>query len=761
MSRYPLKMLVFILLYVLAASASQNCIVESANLQLHFQPESGQFELVVQDSEKDTCYQIHARGLYLDGVHQKSFVPISENRFQNKQISLIFEKVGNRAIAANWAVRDGQIHNIEFIFENRDETDYFEYYGGGERYRALNHRGFILPMNSDNRWRNKGVGTYQPIPFIMSTQGYGVWVDSFVPGTFDLHATDRAQFVLRYPVKELRLVFIGGPQLAQILDDFTRLTGRPRVPPAWAFGLWKSRNVHANQDSVMVDIENHRRYDIPANVLVLDSPWEYGYNDFRINRQQFPKPEEMFDRIEELGFYTCLWLTSFINSRNVQDMAGIDSVSSNYAEAVSKGVLITDSTGNLATMKWWKGEGGLIDFTNPDAVAWYHAQLQKTRKYRAKAFKCDDGEGDLVPEATVADGTSPAEMNNRYSVLYNQAIQDFVDQHLNGDGVLLVRSGYTGNQKFPFTWAADNSASFAFADGLPSAILATQNMSLSGVPLFGADIAGYFGNQTKTLFLRWTQFGVFTPFFQVHMISNLGPWDFDTETTDIFRKFAKLRVQLFPYLYAAVLEANRSGMPVVRPMALAFQHDEIARQEIFQYLFGPDLLVAPIYQFGTHRSVYLPAGNWFDYWTGQPFSGPKLIEVTAPLDEIPLFVRAGAIIPMLPNDIHTLIPRHPRMSENIKAIDDDPKRILQIWPGEQGLLQSWEKISARLVYENGHARLKVSSAVERPLEIHLMYRRLNPPQITASGKPEFSQRTDRTIIFFDLLDQPETLGWKE
>jgi alpha-glucosidase (family GH31 glycosyl hydrolase) len=255
----------------------------------------------------------------------------------------------------------------------------------------------------------------------MSSRGFGVWIDTFVPGSLDLSATERFVSKLRFPEKRFRLVFFAGPSLGDVLESYTSLTGRTRVPPPWAFGLWKSRDVHHNQDSVLVDLERLRQYGIPSSVLVLDSPWETGYNNFIVNRTQFPAPEKMFARIRELGFELCLWLTPFVNDSNVIDMRGITPASSNFDEA--RRHLVKDSTGAVAL----------------------------------------------------------------------------------------------------------------------------------------------------------SRFAAFSPFMQVHMTSNLGPWDFDDETLDIFRRFAVLRTRLFPYLYDAVHESAKSGMPVIRPMVLAFQDDREAQ----------------------------------------------------------------------------------------------------------------------------------------------------------------------------------------
>ena len=305
-------------------------------------------------------------------------------------------------------------------------------------------------------------------------------------------------------------------------------------------------------------------------------------------------------------------------------------------------------------------------------------------------------------------------MKNRYSDLYNGAMQEYVEKELGGDGVLIVRSGFTGVQKYPFAWAGDNYADFSFDDGLPSVVVAGQNAALSGISLWGSDIAGYAGTPDKELFIRWTQFATFVPFMQIHMTSNLGPWDFDEETLEIFREFAVLRSQLFPYLYDAVYETSRSGMPVIRPMVLAFPEDRDAHKQIHQYMFGPDLLVAPMISRGTSRSVYLPAGSWYDYWTRQRHEGPRTIEAAAPLSRIPLYVRSGAILPMLPADVQTLVSRHPRMDSSISALDE--RRILEVWPGRGAGLATWDGLRARIEGSS----LLVESDRERAVEIRLV-----------------------------------------
>lgn len=748
--------------------------VQVRHLALILHSSAGALEIQIPDPSRDTVFAVPVPGLDLDGVAQGGFErssPTSEPlRLRNDALEVHIEPLGERAIAVTWEAVDGAAHELELRINSDDRT---AYYGTGERFNGLNQRGYVLPLVTDDRYGNKGVGAYKPVPFFMSTQGFGVWVDGYVPGTFDLSGSERLVTRLRFRDSRLRVVFFGGPRFNEILDAFTALTGRPRVPPPWTLALWKSRDVHHNQDSVMADIERLRAYEIPASVLVIDSPWETGYNTFEVNTLQFPDPDRMFSRIRELGFQLCLWLTPFVNSRNIIDMRGIEPTSSNFAEAARAGHLVEDTSGAVALSEWWKGEGGLVDFTDPWAVAWWHDQLRRTRAYGARAFKADDGEGNTVPDAVFHDGTPARSMKNRYAVLYDSVMRAYVDTELEGDGAFITRAGYTGAGRESFAWAGDNEASFDFDDGLPSVIRAGQNAALSGIVLWGSDIAGYAGRPSAELFVRWTQFATFTPFMQVHMTSNLGPWDFGARTLEIFRRFARLRVRLFPYLYQALHEAARTGIPVIRPMVLAFPDDREAHGHVYQFLFGSELLVAPIYRPGSHRSVYIPEGRWIDYWSGAALQGPEIVEVEAPLERIPLFVRAGAILPLLPEGIETLVPGHADMDERIVALDD--RRVVQVWPGEAGALETWEGLSAVLATEGGSTRLRVASARPRPVEIELRHRRVLDLRLEGTQGVEGVERLEESgevtvlreesgrinVIRFPRFEGTRTLVWTE
>lgn len=251
------------------AAAQDTLTARTDFLSLHLSTATGAVELRVLDADGGTVHRALAPELRLDDVAQGGYTREGENRARNPRLDVQLEVLGPRAIAVTWRTRDATSGVFELHLLSDDET---AYYGTGERFNALNQKGYTLPLVTDDRYGNKGVGSYKPVPFFMSSRGFGVWIDTFVPGSLDLSATERFVSRLRFPEQRLRVVFLAGPALTDVLDAYTALTGRTRVPPPWAFGLWKSRDVHHNQDSVLADVERLRRYGIPASVLVLDSP---------------------------------------------------------------------------------------------------------------------------------------------------------------------------------------------------------------------------------------------------------------------------------------------------------------------------------------------------------------------------------------------------------------------------------------------------------------------------------------------------------
>ena len=639
------------------------------------------------------------------------------------------EITGEKSEVADW----------EFRIE--DDSAVF---GFGERFNSLNQQDNILKNVVRDIPFAKGSSAYVPIPFFMSLRGYGLWLDTYSEATFDLNVTKRSEIVVHFTDDHFHLVFFEGPRFATILERFTALTGRARLPPYWAFAPWKSRNWHPDMAAVYEDIEKYRALGLPASVLVLDSPWATNYNTFEINRQQFTDPEAMIAKIKSLGFKLCLWLTPFVNfstyTPSEPELVGKIPLTqaANFDAGKQGGFFVRNRVGDVYLADWWKGRGAMVDFTNPAARGWWQQQVRKAVQLGASAFKDDDGEGNFLTDARFFSGQDPRLMRSQYAVLYNQTMQEVIDKDLHGDGVLLYRSGSVGSTNLPFLWAGDNEANFSVENGLPSVVLSGLNAGLSGIPFWTNDIGGYIkptgSAPDPILFARWTEFSAFSPVMQLHSGINLGPWDYSSQALEIFRQYSRLHMSLFPYRYSAAQESARTGMPMMRALVLVNQDDRQAAETIDEYYFGTDFLVAPVLSAGTQRSVYLPAGDWINYWSGERLSGRQTIIVDAPLNRVPLFVRAGAVIPRIPEDVMTLVPADSSQAPSVQHLDD--RREYEIYPGPQARLTDFEGRSLSF-REGANKEIEIQGAAAR---IALIWRFRAPGSVTVNGKSLKLQR---------------------
>jgi len=579
-------------------------------------------------------------------------------------------------------------------FEVRDAASYF---GLGERFDALDHAHTVVKNLSMDNAGVKGSSSYKPIPFFMSTTGYGLWVDTTGEATFDMNTSERDEVVVDVTAEKLRIVLFTGPEFPGILERFTGLAGRAAVPPYWAFAPWKARDYHQNAAQVAEDVDRTRELGLPASVILIDSPWATTYNDYKFNPKQFDDPVAMVKHIHDEGFKMVLWHTPWINSKSDPPKeAGFEGkiapMAENYAEAAEQGLFVKNRDGSPYVGRWWKGEGSLVDFTNPKAKQWWQDQVRQAIAAGADGFKDDDAEGSFLGDVKFADGTDARLMRNRYAVLYNNAMEELIQKDLKGNGVLFARSATVGANGIGFLWGGDNEASFSPGNGLPTVVTAGLGAGMSGMPLWTADLGGYEATATTPdaqLLERWTEYAAFSPVMEVMSSANIGPWDFDKngpagghEALDVYRKYAVLNMSLFPYRYAAAQEAAKTGMPMMRALALLYQDDARARAAKDEYLFGPDFLVAPVIDEGTQRAVYLPAGEWVDYWTGAEIAGGKVVVVEAPLDRIPVWARAGAVIAKIPEDVMTLVPQKESGNAKVKSLDE--RRVYEVIGGGAG-----------------------------------------------------------------------------
>ncbi|MDX1688851.1 MAG: glycoside hydrolase family 31 protein [Candidatus Promineifilaceae bacterium] len=548
------------------------------------------------------------------------------------------------------------------------------YLGLGERFDALDQRGKQVDL-----WVVNGAQegrTYIPVPFFQSTAGYGLHVDTDVRCLARLATHDDPAVVsIRNAAPTLSMTVIPGETPKAILSRYTAIAGRPAVPPPWVFGPWKSRDWKTeDQETVYEDADRQRELRLPATVKLIDARWEPTYHTFTFDRERYPDPEGMISHLHNLGYRLVLWISPWMVLEPDRE--------SPYQFCAERGYLITNSDGDPYLHRLGNSPtffGTCFDFTNPEAVDWWQKQIARLVKMGVSGFKTDFGE--QVPvDAHFHDGRTGREMHNVYPRLYNQVTYEAMQQE--GDGVLLARSGWHGSQALSAVWAGDQTADYAPASGLPSAILAGQSAGLTGFPYWASDVGGYFGVPTDETFMRWSQFGAFSPIMQIHGAGRREPWTFSEETLDVYRRYAALHIDLFPYIYTYAHEATRSGLPIMRALALEFPDDPGVWGDVGEhaYCFGRELLVAPVYYgFSRLRYLYLPRGRWRDFWTGESLDGGRMVERPAPLDQMPIFARAGAIIPRLDPPAQTLLPA---ASPDIVPAGDDLR--LDVYTGEDG-----------------------------------------------------------------------------
>jgi alpha-D-xyloside xylohydrolase len=646
--------------------------------------------------------------------------------------------------------------------------DAASYFGLGERFDQLDHAHTVVKNLSVDDNGVKGTATYKPIPFFMSTTGYGLWVDATGEATFDLNATDKNEIVVDVAAAKLRIVLFTGPDFPGILERFTALAGRAIVPPYWAFAPWKARDYHQNREQVKEDVDKNRELGLPASVILIDSPWAETYNDYKFNPKQFDDAPAMVKYIHDQAYKLVLWHTPWINSKSdppkeVGFEGKIAPLAENYQFAADQNLFVKNANGSPYVGRWWKGEGSLIDFTYPKAKQWWQDQVRQAIAAGADGFKDDDGEGNFFGDVKFADGSDARVMRNKYSVLYNNAMEELIQKDLKGNGVLFARSVTVGANGIGFLWGGDNEASFSPLNGLPTVVTAGLGAGLSGMPLWASDLGGYEGQSdtpNARVLERWTEYAAFSPLMEVMSSKNISPWNFDAngpsgshEALDIYRKYAVLHMSLFPYRYAAAQRAARTGMPIMRALVLNWQDDPRARTAKDEYMFGDDFLVAPVIDEGTQRPAYLPPGDWVDYWTGRHEPGGRVVVADAPLDVIPVWVRAGAVVPKIPEDVMTLVPQKESGNTTVKTLDD--RRVYEVI-GANPADSKLTDFEGRTVVRAGKT-LKIAGSAAK---VTVRWRFGLVTNVTVNGAPaNVHSEADGTYVEFDHARE-STVAWQ-
>lgn len=482
-------------------------------------------------------------------------------------------------------------------------------------------------------------------PFFISSRRYAMYVEGSWPGEYDIGKSRADEMRVSWetdPKKGFSCYFIFGDSYDQILDKYTGLIGRPFLPPKWAFTPWRWRDQHAIGkpallDGVLVnaqlaeDVLMYEKLGIPAGVYMIDRPWaqgKMGYGNLTFDTKRFPNPKKMIEILHRRGYRVITWGAPWAIGRTRNDFG---------YEARKKGYLVPGSFENL-------------DYSNPEVMAWHQDKIKNyLREYGVDGWKLDRGEEDIPSKSTDVwfDGRNGREMRNEYPRLYIRTFYEATSAVRGQDFVLMPRPGYAGTQQWSSNWGGDIPGTEL---GLRAAIIAGQRAAFMGFAVWGTDTGGYVEFRDREVFARWIEFSTFCPLMEVGGKGNHAPWDmpkepkYDQEMIDIVRKYHKLRMALLDYIYAQAELANQTGAPIIRPLVFDHPDDPRVRDMWDEYKFGPELLVAPIWKSGVRaREVYLPAGQWTDFWDrSKTWQGPATINYAAALDTVPLFIRGGS-----------------------------------------------------------------------------------------------------------------------
>jgi len=508
-------------------------------------------------------------------------------------------------------------------------------YGCGESATSLNKAGQKLNLFVTDPQGPETPDMYKPQPFYFSNRGYGVFMHTSAPVTVDFGQSYIGSTRLFMLDEQADLfLFLGEPK--EILSEFTQLVGRPELPPLWSFGTWMSRISYFTEAEGRSVAKKLRDLKLPSDVIHFDTGWfEVDWQcDYKFSPNNFDDPAKMLKDLKEQGFHTCLWQLPYFTPKNRY-----------FNELCEEGMAVKNPAGGLPF------EDAVLDFTNPKTVAWYQEKLQGLLEMGVTVIKADFGEAAPYLNGVYSNGRTGLYEHNLYPVRYNRAAYEVIQRVHNaakgGDGeggVIWGRSAWAGSQRFPLHWGGDAATTNT---GLLGTVREGLSFGLSGFCFWSHDIGGFVTKSPEKLYRRWLPYGMLTSHSRVHGVET-EPWLYNDDFIKAFRKSAELKYKLMPYVYAQAKECTEKGWPMQRALLLEYPDDPGAWLIEDEYLFGSQMLVAPLMEEVAERDVYLPGKNkWIDYQTGKVYN-PGWNRIAAAELPIIVLVKDGSAIPEVP-----------------------------------------------------------------------------------------------------------------
>lgn len=499
-------------------------------------------------------------------------------------------------------------------------------YGCGESFTSLNKAGQKVLLYVTDPQGPETEGQYKPVPFYFSNRGYGIFMHTSAPVTCDFGKTYIGTQSLYMGDENMDyFVFFGEPK--EILNEYTDITGKSPMLPLWTFGTWMSRITYFSQKEGLDIAKNLRSHQIPADVIHFDTGW-FGTDwqcDYQFAKDRFPNPVAMLKQMKEMGFHVDLWQLPYFTPKNKF-----------FKELIDNNMQVKNAAGGMPY------EDAVLDLSNPSTVKWYQDKIAGLVKQGVDAIKCDFGEA-APYNGVYYSGKGGLYEHNLYPLRYNKALWEAVKQNA-GDGVIWARSAWAGSQRYPLHWGGDASTTNT---GMIGDLRGGLSFGLSGFSFWSHDMGGFVTASPEDIYRRWLPFGFLSSHTRAHGAPPTEPWLISESFTDAFRDCAEMKYKLMPYVYAQAKDCTEKGLPMVRALFVEYPDDPGAWLVEDEYLFGSQILVAPLLESGDSRSCYLPKGKWIDYQNGVVYEGGYQ---TIKVGKIPavILVRDGSLIPHAP-----------------------------------------------------------------------------------------------------------------
>lgn len=634
------------------------CVTEHGNIRITMYTDSiARVCVATQDQSSDFSYAV------ITQPQEVKFAIDEDDQAINLRTSYLITRVNKHPFSVSFQDLDSAVINEDdptfSIRWNGEQVTAYKKLQPGERFLGLGEkngpldkrgRGYIN-WNTDNfAYSPDADPLYSSIPFYVglhSNKVYGIFLDNSFRSQFNFGASNDRFASFTAEAGDLNYYFIHGKTIAEVIRNYTHLTGRTPLPPLWSIGYHQCRYSYYPDKEVINIAENFRTRNFPGDAIVLDIHYMNGYKIFTWDKKHFPDPKGLIEKLKAKGFHVVVMCDPGIKTE-----AGYEP----YESGKKENIFLKYPDGSEYTGQVWPGWCHFPDFTNSKTRQWWADHFKQYVEFGVEGFWNDMNEiatwGNMLPDLIEFDfegnKTTAREGRNVYGLMMARSTYEGTKKLLkNRRPFNLTRAGFAGIQRYAAVWTGDN---VAYDAHMMAGVRLLNSMGLSGLAFTGYDIGGFVGNADEKLFARWISIGAFSPFFRGHSMINSRdsePWSYGEKVEEISRNYMKLRYRLLPYLYSLFYDASKTGMPVNRSLAFDFTFDDHVYDHKYhnEYLFGPAILVAPVESTKELEKVYLPASKWYELFTDKIHAAGEFI-AECPVDRLPLFVRESSIIPM-------------------------------------------------------------------------------------------------------------------